>query len=462
LNMGDRRGVLATVASGGVAGWYFGSGLLAASIGGAGAGLVTNGIQGYVDGGWQGAVTQGTIGAVAGAAGGLAGGVAGIAAGAFSEGLGLTCQYGMGRLGGLVEGAAEGAAFGFTEGVVRGGANGYLEGGWAGAAQGAMDQGMMGAGVGGLVGGALGAALADACFRAGTQVVVGEIRDARDGFNADQESGGVATLRAVKLLTRNVEHMRRGNTLSSLNENDPTGDLITSYVEEVHVRTVYHLQIVTLLSSNGIVQRIDTTGEHPAQLLGKGWVASREFIPGDLIQERCGGYSIVLSSIREEHPEGITVYNFRVAGSHTYFVRAEGSQAEPVWVHNACEQLKFPFAEEAAPSGTHVTKTLAQWLVNSKALLEETRDWFKNRPDWWSINPDETPVFYRPKAEADAIRAQLGESGGHHPHGLALGGPEGQTLTWTGESVDPRVVNETHSQVTGLQMRVINAIRRQL
>lgn len=35
------------------------------------------------------------------------------------------------------------------------------------------------------------------------------------------------------------------------------------------------------------------------------------------------------------HPEGITVYNFRVAEAHTYFVRGNDSTAEPVWVHNA-------------------------------------------------------------------------------------------------------------------------------
>jgi hypothetical protein len=43
----------------------------------------------------------------------------------------------------------------------------------------------------------------------------------------------------------------------------------------------------------------------------------------------------VTSNAREEHPEGITVYNVEVEGTHTYFVRAAGSDAEPIWVHNA-------------------------------------------------------------------------------------------------------------------------------
>ncbi len=105
-------------------------------------------------------------------------------------------------------------------------------------------------------------------------------------------------------------------------------------VEEVFQRTAYRLQIITLRSSTGIVQTIQTTAEHPVYALQQGWVAAGKFQPGDLIRQRDGGVSTVISSRREEHPEGIIVYNFQVAGNHTYFVRAEGSQAEPVWVHN--------------------------------------------------------------------------------------------------------------------------------
>ncbi len=154
------------------------------------------------------------------------------------------------------------------------------------------------------IGGALGSIFHQVCFRAGTQVLVSATQQkecADDDFHSAISDCGTATATLPKLklkyLTRNVEDMREGDALNSLNENDPTGEPTTSYIEEVHVSTAYHLQIVTLLSSNGIVQRIDTTGEHPAQLLGKGWVASRKFKPGDLIQERGGGYSLVLSSV---------------------------------------------------------------------------------------------------------------------------------------------------------------------
>jgi hypothetical protein len=54
-----------------------------------------------------------------------------------------------------------------------------------------------------------------------------------------------------------------------------------------------------------------------------------------MIAEPNGGISTITAVRTEGHPQGIAVYNFRVQDAHTYFVRADGSQAEPVWVHNA-------------------------------------------------------------------------------------------------------------------------------
>ena len=81
-------------------------------------------------------------------------------------------------------------------------------------------------------------------------------------------------------------------------------------------------------------------------------------------------------------------------------------------------------------------------------------------PEWWSIDPDSTDVFYRTQDEVNKIRRKAGESGGHHPHGLALGGPEGQNLTITNET--RTLKNIIHNKVSGLQRRVINAIKKQL
>ena len=105
-------------------------------------------------------------------------------------------------------------------------------------------------------------------------------------------------------------------------------------------------------------------------------------------------------------------------------------------------------------------KTLTEWLSpNNPELLHEAHQAFVDGPEWQGIDPDNTKVFYRSQDAVKAIRKKSGESGGHHPHGLALGGPEGQILTPTGEA--GRWKNPTHSIVTGLQRRLIKEIRRQ-
>ncbi len=55
-------------------------------------------------------------------------------------------------------------------------------------------------------------------------------------------------------------------------------------------------------------------------------------------------------------------------------------------------------------SGDKETKTLSEWLENDRDLLEETRKWYKNNPEWWSINPNEKPVFCRTQSEVNEIR----------------------------------------------------------
>ena len=107
--------------------------------------------------------------------------------------------------------------------------------------------------------------------------------------------------------------------------------------------------------------------------------------------------------------------------------------------------------------GEKKSKALNEWLEDDPDLLKECNDWYNNNPEWWGIDPQKTPVFYRKKDEVAKIRKLAGERGGHHPHGLALGGPIGQKLTQTGET--RKVKNPIHSRVTGLQKRVINKIK---
>ena len=132
----------------------------------------------------------------------------------------------------------------------------------------------------------------------------------------------------------------------------------------------------------------------------------------------------------------------------------KGKEGEKIAKSSQAKQTK---ARDKGGSGAGESKTLNDWLKDDPELLEECNNWYKNNPEWWGIDLDNTQVFYRTPDEVAEIRKLAGESGGHHPHGLALGGPIGQKLTQTGET--RKFKNPTHSQVTGLQRKVINKIK---
>jgi hypothetical protein len=133
-----------------------------------------------------------------------------------------------------------------------------------------------------------------------------------------------------------IELLKAGDAVLTCDENDADGELVLQRIEETFARTAYCLTVVTLRSSTGQTQTLHTTAEHPVYALGKGWIACGQIEPGDLLQEPLGGLTEILSVRHESHPDGVTVYNFRVAACHTYFVREAGSHAEPAWVHNTC------------------------------------------------------------------------------------------------------------------------------
>ena len=102
--------------------------------------------------------------------------------------------------------------------------------------------------------------------------------------------------------------------------------------------------------------------------------------------------------------------------------------------------------------------TIADLLKDEPDLLENYRTEFKNNPEWQGIDPDKTKIQYVDKATVDKIRVKPGESGGHHPHGLALDGPEGQKLTITNET--RKIKNPKHSKATGMQRKLINRLKK--
>jgi hypothetical protein len=164
------------------------------------------------------------------------------------------------------------------------------------------------------------------------------------------------------------------------------------------------------------------------------WTEAGSLRPGESVSTKAGAVRVldIVSAAQAPTP----VFNLEVYGEHQFYVHDDC-----VLTHNACG------------------KPLKTWLKKHPDLLKEVRQWYKNRPKWWGINPERDRVFYRAEEEVKAIRGGAGESGGHHPWGLALGGPKGQKLTQTGETMTQK--NKVHSTVTGLQRRVINVIKKQ-
>ena len=106
-------------------------------------------------------------------------------------------------------------------------------------------------------------------------------------------------------------------------------------------------------------------------------------------------------------------------------------------------------------------KPLSDWLADHPELLEEARRLFTTEPQWQGIDPDNSLVFYRPQDEVKEIRAMKGEGPGHHPHGLALGGPSGQQLTHTGDKLG-QPTSPRHVEANNFQAELRKAIKREL
>ena len=124
-----------------------------------------------------------------------------------------------------------------------------------------------------------------------------------------------------------TENLKVGDIVLSQNEFEPEGQVDGKIVEEVFVRSANILNVVV----QGRVIR--TTDEHHFWVDGRGWTAAGELKAGDnlLSAEKS---KLPVENVSETG-DTETVYNFRVADWHTYFVGNENWDFE-VWVHNAC------------------------------------------------------------------------------------------------------------------------------
>jgi hypothetical protein len=357
-----------TAATGGMAGAYLLAGgasmltvgAVAGAVGGLAGGVANSiseqlGTTGTLD--LHEVAKAGAIGAATGFAAGAAGAWAGQVARGFADGMGLVCVARGGTTlsgiaGGFVRGTAERAAAGFVDGAMRS----MIDGG---SAQDAMLAGLQGSAIGAGIGGIAGAIFHKVCFVAGTQVVVGlKVLDEEEEvvtvtaqelleqeLQRAAEAGGTGTavatqLRIVDYVTVPAETVQKGDLIVSRDENDPDGPLVARRVTQTYRRLSNHLQILEIQDKQGIEQTIQTTDEHPFRPVDEAWAASQELEVG---KELTGASepSLLIGNRREEYPEYVTVYNMQVEGTHTYFVRAEGSTGDVVWVHNASAQYEL-------------------------------------------------------------------------------------------------------------------------
>ncbi len=139
----------------------------------------------------------------------------------------------------------------------------------------------------------------------------------------------------VTYVTKNIEDVRKGETVVAW---DPvTGELGRHEVTNTFERTSDHLRVLEFAAeSDGQTQTLETTDEHPFWSVEAGdFVAAGDLRLGDRFISPAGEFSTLRATHRDEHPEGVPVYNFEVADVHNYYVRAHGLRAPPIRVHNA-------------------------------------------------------------------------------------------------------------------------------
>ena len=137
-----------------------------------------------------------------------------------------------------------------------------------------------------------------------------------------------------RIVRKPIADVRPGDIVLSRDEH--SGENVEREVVEAFQRVVAHLRIVEVSDPQGdVVQTIETTDEHPFWVRDAGWVNARDLAAGDELVGAAGQPLLVASARSEPHPEGIPVFNFKVAGTHSYFVASAGSPAPPLLVHNA-------------------------------------------------------------------------------------------------------------------------------
>jgi hypothetical protein len=219
----------------------------------------------------------------------------------------------------ILKQSAKSAAIGAASGAAIGGTVSHVAGGdaWHGATQGALH-----GAVGGFSRGFFLNRFAQACFTAGTPLVI------------DFEGN-----------SKPIEQIQVGEMVLARSEFEPNGPLELKRVEELFTRTSPIIE----LEIGG--QKIGTTDEHPFYVPAReAFVPARELQVGDQLISHDGR----LLRIDAIHAtlQIATVYNLRVVDYHTYFVGCD-EWGWSVWAHNASYSVNRSHmaADEAVEEG---------------------------------------------------------------------------------------------------------------
>jgi hypothetical protein len=150
-----------------------------------------------------------------------------------------------------------------------------------------------------------------------------------------------------------ADEVRAGMELLSRDEYNPEGPVEPKVVEEVFVRE----GLICTLKVMG--QTIRSTDEHLFFVRDKGWTPLNQIHEGERIWTEASGW--VRVDAVESTDQWETVYNFRIADHHTYFV-GDVTWGFGVWAHNT----KCPFKK-------------GHWALGQKQW-DEYLDWYwKNK-----------------------------------------------------------------------------------
>ncbi len=194
------------------------------------------------------------------------------------------------------------------------------------------------------------------CFAAGTHVIT--------GINADGT-----------FLLKKIEDIEEGDEVLARDQYDEGDGVQLRKVTKLFRNASDHLRVVTIRDRDGNVETIRTTDEHPFWVESinggqGGWIAAKDLKGGDRLNEGDGSNdAIVLSSTRQEIPQGVEVYNFEVEGDHTYFVEDGVGRVTAVWVHNKCTisyvkgaKGKYPAVDAFADQLRHAVDVAERYL----------------------------------------------------------------------------------------------------